>query len=246
MNKIVFFLFALMCSLGAYETETVITTDSADVKTEEVRSSMRIIEQKVRAAAVKVSTAGGGHGSGSVVRYKDISVVFTAQHVADGMVGDFYKISKNDKQTIGMLVYSDPVHDIAMIYMPKDLQTVAPMKFAPTDEIIKVGTEITYSGYPSDHRLMTFNGKVAGYEFIPGRGIQIILHTHGWFGSSGSGVYDSKGRMVGILWGIDVESRPTSQVVENIIWISPINNVQMKYALSVICVALEGAPKACK
>ena len=59
-------------------------------------------------------------------------------------------------------------------------------------------------------------------------------------------MYDSKGRMVGILWGIDVESRPTSQVVENIIWISPINNVQMKYALSVICVALEGAPKACK
>lgn len=245
MNKIVFFLFAIMCMPNTHAAETIATTDSVNLKTEEVHSSMRVIEQKVRAAAVKVIFT-AGHGSGSVVKYKDISIVLTAQHVAEGMIGDFYTISKGSESVTGVLVYSDPVHDIAMIYIPKNLSTVTPMKFVPTDGVAKVGSEITYSGYPSDHRLMTFNGKVAGYEFIPERGIQIILHTHAWFGSSGSGVYDSKGRIVGVLWGIDVENRRAGQVVENIIWISPINNVQMKYALSVICVALESAPKACK
>ena len=79
------------------------------------------------------------------------------------------------------------------------------MKWKIREEIAPVGSSITYSGHPSWHNLLSFRGQVAGYELIPDKGQQIILQTYGYFGSSGSGVYDTDGYLVGILWGIDLE-----------------------------------------
>ena len=40
-------------------------------------------ERQVRQAAVKVNKP-LGHGSGSLIKYKDLQLVLTAQHIADG------------------------------------------------------------------------------------------------------------------------------------------------------------------
>ena len=55
------------------------------------------MEKKVRNAAVKVVTS-GGHGSGTVVDYKDVTLVLTAKHVADGHIGMEYLISTENEQ----------------------------------------------------------------------------------------------------------------------------------------------------
>tara|TARA_Y100000310_G_scaffold247682_1_gene253366 strand:- start:211 stop:957 length:747 start_codon:yes stop_codon:yes gene_type:complete len=218
---------------------------TVEKRTEEVKSSMTIIEKKVRDAAVKVSSS-TGHGSGSVITYKDVILVLTAQHVAEGLPGDLYVVSKDSESQLGVLIYSDALHDIAILYMPNPLREAKPMKYDPLEGIADVGTEITYSGYPSDHRLMTIRGSVAGYETMDLRGTQIIIHTHGWFGCSGSVVYNSKGKIVGILWGVDVERRPSFQVIDNMVWISPIKNINLETSLNTLCVALNNKPKACR
>ena len=120
------------------------------------------------------------------------------------------------------------------------------MKFNPLENVAEVGTNIIYSGYPSTHKLMSFAGRVAGYENGPGIGKHIILQTYGWFGCSGSMIYTLKGQQVGVLYGVDIEYYPTTQVQENMIWVSPIQNLDMPIAIAELCLALENEPKACR
>ena len=122
------------------------------------------------------------------------------------------------------------------------------MKYNPVEGEAEVGTDVFYSGYPSHHKLMSFTGRVAGHETVPGPrvGKHIILQTYGWFGCSGSVIYNLKGQQVGVLYGVDVEYYPDIQVQENMIWVSPIQNLDIKLAIKELCIALEDEPKACR
>jgi S1-C subfamily serine protease len=128
---------------------------------ETVSKSMSTAEKNIRVAAVKVSTPRGGHGSGSIVRYKDVTIVITAQHVASDALGTNYLISKNGLGVLSTLIYSNEKYDIAVLYLPDKaaaLIDAKPMAWN-TVEDYDVGTDILYSGYPSFHKLMSFDGR---------------------------------------------------------------------------------------
>ena len=220
---------------------------SQETELHKVGSSMTAVEQKVRGAAVRILNGElGGHGSGSVIKYKGLTLVLTAQHVASGEPGSVYYAVKNNEIKKTYLIYSDEEHDIAVLFLMEDFENLEPMKFVPRDDIAEVGEEITYSGFPASHQLMSFRGKVAGYEDLPGMGKQIMLHTYGWFGCSGSVIYDSRGRVVGILWGVDIENYPAPRLVEDLIWVMPINNLNIDVALAPICEAIEYKHRVCR
>ena len=218
------------------------------IPVDRIEAASSSIESKVREAAVRVTVPfTGGHGSGSYIKYKDVELIFTAQHVADGSMGTDYLITYKEESHLGTLIYSDAENDIAILYLRTAFRNTSPMKFDPLDKVAEVGTHIVYSGYPSTHKLMSFTGRVAGYENGPGIGKQIILQTYGWFGCSGSMIYDTKGRQVGILYGVDVEYYPGVQVQENMIWVAPITKIKIDKALAAFCRGYPGKnPKACK
>lgn len=208
------------------------------------------VERNVRQAAVRVTVPfNGGHGSGSYIKYKDAHLVFTAQHVADGSLGTTYLVHHKQESHIAILIYADELNDIAILYVGNPFKSIKPIKFDPVIETASVGTEIFYSGYPSHHKLMSFTGRVAGHENkkeIPGAK-EILLQTYGWFGCSGSVIYNAKGQQVGILYGVDVEYYPDIQVQENMIWVVPMNRMKIDKALSAFCRGYQGKrPKACK
>jgi len=65
-----------------------------DKPNENISSSMSTIETRIRQAAVRVTVPfSGGHGSGSYIKYKDVHLVFTAQHVSDGPLGVSYLVT---------------------------------------------------------------------------------------------------------------------------------------------------------
>ena len=66
----------------------------------------------------------------------------------------------------------------------------------------------------------------------------------GWFGSSGSVIYTDDGRIVGVLWAVDVDGR-RNQVNEDIVWVSPIQNFDMDLALSGLCSQAPDIIEAC-
>ena len=208
------------------------------------------VEKAVRDAAVKVTAPfNGGHGSGSYIKYKDLHLVISAQHVTNGKLGTSYLVTHKNETKMATLIYADEKNDVSILYLRYGFRTIDPMKFNPVKDIAAVGTEIIYSGYPSDHKLMSFVGRVAGYEpkiRSPGRK-EIILQTYGWFGCSGSMIYNLKGQQVGVLYGVDVEYYPDIQVQENMIWVAPIDRINMSQALAPFCRSYQGRPlKACR
>jgi len=237
-------LFALL--LGMMVSTSAVADPIGDFQTISIEEGLSKNEKKVREAAVKI-TDGYGHGSGSIIKYYDMQLVLTAQHVANGRIGSEYLVINGSTLDKAILVYADPLHDIAVLWMrPNNLLEGRGLKYNPRKELAPIGAAITYSGHPSWHSLMTYRGYVAGIETLPGAGPQLMLNTYGWFGCSGSVIYDTNGEIVGILWGVDIEKRPDFQVQENMIWVSPIQNLDMKLAIKELCIALEDKPKACR
>tara|TARA_R110002110_G_scaffold166214_4_gene366812 strand:+ start:96 stop:845 length:750 start_codon:yes stop_codon:yes gene_type:complete len=249
MKHLLFLAAALMCVQPAMaDAAKIANTFDSKINTEPVpvSSVMSSTEKKVRDAAVRVVTSRGGHGSGSLIKYKGLTLVLTAQHVADGSLGADYWVTKGGEIKKGILVHGDPLHDIAILYMVEQFENVVPLKYSPREKLAAVGDEITYSGFPSSHQLMTFRGRVAGYEVLNGAGVQILLHTHGWFGCSGSIVYDINGKIVGVLWGVDIEHRPALQVIGNLIWVQPIQVLNLEHSLKALCQSGVVKAKACR
>ena len=237
-------LLALL--LGLSISTTAIADGGADFQTISIEEGLDRNERRVRDAAVKIAD-GYGHGSGGIVQYYDLQLVLTAQHVASGRIGSEYFVINGSTLERAILVYSDPVHDIAVLYLREgNLLEGRGLRYSPREDIGIVGAAITYSGHPSWHSLMTYRGYIAGMEHLDGRGPQLMLNTYGWFGCSGSVIYDTSGDIIGILWGVDIEQRPDLQVQENMIWVSPIQNLDMSLAISELCVALEDEPRACR
>ena len=216
---------------------------------EKISKSMNSIERKVREAAVRVSPPGGGHGTGTIVRYKDVNLIITARHVADKPIGTNYLISKNGEGLLATLMYYSKSHDIAVLYLPESADPkrigAIPMSWNPATNY-DIGTDIFYSGYPSHHKLMSFDGRIVGYEEERGSGTQIIVNTYGWFGCSGAVIFDTKGKIIGVLYGVDVEYYPNVQINENMIWVAPIRALNIKDALKPFCRGTIRNYKACR
>jgi S1-C subfamily serine protease len=246
MNKIFkYFAIGIVCFAACmYSRSSTAETYKPELPVEKVNKSLSVVEKKVRDAAVKVMTS-SGHGSGTVVQYKDLVLVLTAKHVADGPLGSEYLISQKSEQRTGTLIYQSANHDIAVLVVSKSFHHLKPMSWKPTGNY-DIGADIIYSGHPSWHKLMSFEGRIVGYEEIPGTGTHLIINTYGWFGCSGAGVYNTNGELVGILYGIDVQYTYGTQIQENMIWVAPIKNIDIKEALKPFCRGTVQNYKACR
>ncbi len=234
-------LTALFVSIGASGAQPI------PLPAEHINSTMNMAQKKAREAAVKITTPLGGHGSGSYIVYKDAHLVLTAQHVTDGPLGSNYPILKDGEVRIATLIWADPAADMALLYLSERFKNIQPIRWDPQPNIASVGKMITYSGYPSTHKLMTFHGVVAGYGDNSEVGKQIILNTYGWFGCSGSVIYTLSGQIVGVLYGVDVEYSPSLQIQENMIWVAPIQRLKIEEALKPLCNGMpRGHLRACR
>lgn len=183
------------------------------------RASLSPIERAVRSAAVKVVRPGGqGHGSGSYLKYKGRHIVVTAAHVVEGF-RHMVVSGRNGENVIGRVIYEDERTDLAVLSVPK-INSRVPMPYRVRGSLANknlVGAGVTYTGFPGRHDLLTIMGRVASLE----KGY-IVVNMYGWFGSSGSGVYDNQGRLLGIVSAIDIGSWSIPIPLDSLVWVAPI------------------------
>jgi S1-C subfamily serine protease len=188
--------------------------------------SPRILEQ-MRSSAVKIVSETGSYGSGTYFKYRGQRFILTARHVIDGSQEIFVELTPLVKIP-ATLVYQSEERDIAILVC-EEIPGKKPIRYRERRDT-RPGLELIYSGYPSSHDLLTISGEVAGYEEW-GKN-KIIMHGYAWPGASGSTIFDSTGRVVGVLIAVDVERMPLSphgahRIVEDIVWIEPIRDLSI-------------------
>ena len=209
--------------------------------------NLSITEQRARSAAVKVrSLLQGGNGSGTYMVAHGRRVVVTAAHVVRNE--SVMAIDGRDGETVvGQVVFADHNTDIAFIVVP-EMETRTAIRYRPQrryDERL-VGTNLTYTGFPSHHDLLTIRGYIAAVE----KG-HLVTNMFGWFGSSGSGVFDQHGRYMGCVSGIDVGTMGFGVRIplESIVWVAPASKldhemVKIRIITSVIPQTMNAFPGA--
>jgi len=209
-------------------------------------ASLSTQESMVRGAAVKVLTQ-HGHGSGTYMMIRGFPIVITAAHVVSDPGTIMYKVSNGEREVVDAArIYFDEEIDVGVLLLGSKMKTRDHIKYQKSNSISKVGTRLVYSGYPSSHELLTIRGMVAGYGTVE-RETVVLMHGYGWFGCSGSGVFDEVGNFVGILWGIDMEGvAGLPQVIEDIIWITPANRIDYNAILKGACMSSGSTRHLCK
>jgi len=195
--------------------------DFEEISTKVEKASLTTVEASSRNATVKVVTD-IGYGSGIYVTVDGNNVIFTAGHVVKD--AKWIMIEGENQRVSGSLLHIDEENDFAAIRV-KDLKSRSPVVLRPYVQDMEklIGEKVNYSGYPNKHDLLTIRGSVAGTD----DGC-IIIQSYAWMGASGSGVFDSTGRLIGILTAVDVGAfRQRYQVVEAIVWVIPIRNIDM-------------------
>lgn len=195
-------------------------------------ANLSLVEKRTRQASVKVkSILQGGHGSGTYMVAYGRRIVATAAHVVRNESTMLIE-GRKDEAVIGKVVFVDHDVDLAFLVVP-EMKTRTAVRYRPQlryNETL-VGTNLTYTGFPSHHDLLTIRGYVAALEHN-----MIVANMFGWFGSSGSGVFDDQGRYVGCVSGIDMGRFGGGYriPIEEIVWVAPITSIDQEILKSKI------------
>ncbi len=81
---------------------------------------------------------------------------------------------------------------------------------------------LVYTGYPNTIGPLTISGDVAGFAGLD----YIYMLSYAWAGSSGSGVFDQRGKYIGYVVAVDVgQTEFGAQVLQNVVLVAPAFNV---------------------
>ena len=221
-------LFLFSCVMPMLDTSDDMLVESDDYATYEVSKIDRSISSSVK-LVIKYDAVESGHASGNYFRYGKHRFIITAAHVVDGgevWIQDGLDIVKSET------LWVDKERDIAIIRPMGELSMTKPVKFRINMDNNKVGTIIRYAGYPSHLGKMVLQGMVAKQTEQ-----KVVLQCWALPGSSGSIIFDDKGRAVGVLSAVAVEMNPfvgIPEIQENIVYAGRLDFINRKFLKEVL------------
>lgn len=173
--------------------------------------------------------------SGTYFKHGDFSYVLTSAH---SLVGDCYNT----------MILADEFmfdcHDIILYNEDKDIAIMQvenifnrnPIKLSDflssEEEIINntgVHQKILYTGYPQSLGPFTLDGKIVSHYI---ENDMFFVHSYAWAGSSGSGVFNSRGKLVGVITAVSVaNSEYGVDVMEDLIIVTSLSLVDFGNSL---------------
>ena len=119
------------------------------------------------------------------------------------------------------LLYTDPLRDIAILRPKTKLESVKPIRWKVNNDADLIGIHVNYTGYPSELGKVLIRGMISG-----GDSTNFLMQSFALPGSSGSVVFDNKGRVVGVVSAVMLHGTPYSphpQLQENMVYVGKLD-----------------------
>jgi len=233
-------MFVVSCST-APSAPTMIAAENVIVEQmvapEQQTSTLQVGQQRVvnnvRNAAVRVwKQDRSGYGTGTYFKLDGHLIVLTAAHVVDRSPVMIVE-GRSNESSLARTIYYDEENDIAVLELATELQTRDALKYRErrldSDEQL-IAADVFYTGFPARHDLFTAFGKIASAE-----NDHLLMHSYAWMGASGSGVFDTRGRLIGVLVAVDLGWSPYDpyrmfppNVVEDVVHVIPIRHLDLE------------------
>ena len=219
-------LFLFSCVMPLLDT-----SDDMIVDTEDNIYSVSKLDRRIESSVRLVIKDGEdrGHASGNYFKHGRHKFIITAAHVVDNgevWVTDGLDILKTKT------LWVDHERDIAIIKPMGELLTIKPTKLTINTDKNKVGTSVRYAGYPSKLGKMVLQGLVSQQGET-----NVVLQSFALPGSSGSVIFDEKGRAVAVLSALAVEINPwvgIPELQENIVYAGRLDFISRKFLKEVL------------
>jgi hypothetical protein len=224
------FIFAtLSAAIDSVERSTNTSYNiSKDVRnkatiTKSIQSSIRVISSLHSLEQSGITST----STGTYLEHKGRRYILTAAHsiigycedtfaIADGLMYQCKKFIMINQQNDMALLEVGEIHNRNPIKISQDLYSEDKIRKA-----LLIHGEIVYTGYPQGIGPLTFDGKIVSH---PAETEYIYAHTYAWSGSSGSGVFDASGNLVGLITAVSVaNSEYGVDVMEDLVIITPIS-----------------------
>ena len=148
-------------------------------------------------------------GTGTVVRWGGKLFIVTARHVVDGTKRVIRIVLATGVKCTAHVLVDDPTWDCAVLGFDTQPQQIAAVEVEVGNAaVLAEGARLESCGYGPDKRMASNNGVFVGYrrdkhKAPNGPDDWMVITGHARQGDSGGGVFNERGRLVGVIWGYD-------------------------------------------
>jgi S1-C subfamily serine protease len=165
----------------------------------------------------------GGWGSGNYLKIGHYKFILTAAHVVDE--GKIY-ILEGENKIPATVLYKNTLKDIAIVVPDKELSIKA-KSVKVNSKADLLGEAVNYTGFPSNIGRSTYTGFVANSDED-----KMIMQSFALPGSSGSVVFDKKGRVLGVVSAVSVNQTalsPYPEIIEAVVFVERVKFLDKRF-----------------
>lgn len=189
--------------------------------------------QQIRKASVIVENAISvrmtAKGSGTIVKYNESVFVITAGHVVQS-ASEVTVSSEYIGRVRCRVVTSDTTTDFAVLEpleRQEELYTLATNWYTPQEErVVRTNIPVVLAGFDGTTRIRVWKSVFHRYTQTTGSQYAnwMIIGGAARSGDSGGGVFNTKGELIGIIWGTDSQTTIAT-------WIAPVQETCLRPGL---------------
>ena len=221
----------LSCILSFQEEDNLKTISMEQTQAVHHFNYNKAIKSSVRLIAINEESTESGHASGNYFKIGKHHFILTAAHAVGN--GEFMIFVEDGAMMIPVeTVHYDKVNDLAIVIPKVKLSNIKPVDYRNSDKLDIRGETVVHAGYPADFDLSVFNGTVSICSEL-----SFMMQSFALPGSSGSVVFDNKGRVVGGLSALKMGyygHSPFPQLHPTIVYVSRTRHLSRKNIREII------------
>lgn len=190
----------------------------------------RSVNSAVRVVSMDLTSGGISSLSGTYFTFREKFYVLTSAHGIISKCDSLVIFHIKDYKSCIKLIKVDRDADYAIFeveQMPARTAIKVPKALGSWKKSYNLLDKTYYTGYPNSIGPTTWTGNISGFT-----GDYLVVQTYAWSGASGSGVFDERGELIGIIMALDVGANEYGyQVLNNFVIVVPVWQIDFGFLL---------------